>query len=128
MRGLVDHRQQRIDDVAGARHEGESPGRQRRDDGHVFRVGADDGARRRAPEVDAAGGLSITEAAMMTARMINITSIKGEVGLMPNPATSTSSPTSPQPQADARGARAHPDGRQHDEKLQNDGEVIFLLL
>src|SRR5262245_57754895 len=39
---------------------------------------------------------SITEAAMMTARMIRITSIGGEVGTTPKPATRTSSPTAPQ--------------------------------
>ena len=38
---------------------------------------------------------SITEAAMITARMISITSIGGEVGLTPNATTSTSSPTAP---------------------------------
>ena len=39
---------------------------------------------------------SITEAAMITARMISITSIGGEVGLTPNATTSTSRPTAPQ--------------------------------
>ena len=39
---------------------------------------------------------SITEAAMITARMISITSIGGEVGFTPNATTSTSSPTAPQ--------------------------------
>src|SRR5262245_38528862 len=38
---------------------------------------------------------SITEAAMMTARMMSITSIGGEVGLTPKPTISTSSPTAP---------------------------------
>ncbi len=38
---------------------------------------------------------SITEAAMITARMISITSIGGEVGVIPNATTSTSSPTAP---------------------------------
>ena len=38
---------------------------------------------------------SITDAAMMTARMISITSIGGEVGLTPNATTSTSRPTAP---------------------------------
>ena len=39
---------------------------------------------------------SITEAAMMTARMISITSTGGEVGFTPNATTRTSSPTAPQ--------------------------------
>jgi len=39
---------------------------------------------------------SITEAAMMTARMMSITSIGGEVGLTPKATTRTSSPTAPQ--------------------------------
>ena len=38
---------------------------------------------------------SITDAAMITARMISITSIGGEVGLTPKPTTSTSRPTAP---------------------------------
>ena len=38
---------------------------------------------------------SITDAAMITARMISITSIGGDVGLTPNAATSTSRPTAP---------------------------------
>ena len=38
---------------------------------------------------------SITDAAMMTARMMSITSIGGDVGLTPKTATSTSSPTAP---------------------------------
>ena len=38
---------------------------------------------------------SITEAAMMTARMISITSTGGEVGVTPNATTRTSSPTAP---------------------------------
>ena len=38
---------------------------------------------------------SITEAAIITARMINITSIGGEVGVMPNATINTSSPTAP---------------------------------
>src|SRR6185436_10131221 len=38
---------------------------------------------------------SITEAAMMTARMMSITSMGGEVGLTPKPTTSTSKPTAP---------------------------------
>src|SRR5664279_5642510 len=38
---------------------------------------------------------SITDAAMITARMISITSIGGDVGLIPNATTSTSSPTAP---------------------------------
>ncbi len=38
---------------------------------------------------------SITDAAMITARMISITSIGGEVGLTPNATTSTSRPTAP---------------------------------
>ena len=38
---------------------------------------------------------SITDAAMITARMISITSIGGEVGATPNTTTSTSSPTAP---------------------------------
>src|SRR4029453_19270852 len=39
---------------------------------------------------------SITEAAMMTARMMSITSIGGEVGVTPKPTTRISSPTAPQ--------------------------------
>src|SRR5262249_35213987 len=39
---------------------------------------------------------SITEAAMMTARMISITSIGGEVGFTPKTATRTRRPTAPQ--------------------------------
>ncbi|OQC05077.1 MAG: hypothetical protein BWX79_02363 [Alphaproteobacteria bacterium ADurb.Bin100] len=38
---------------------------------------------------------SITDAAMMTARMMSMTSIGGDVGLMPKPATSTIRPTAP---------------------------------
>ncbi len=38
---------------------------------------------------------SITLAAMMTARMISITSIGGEVGAMPNATTRISRPTAP---------------------------------
>ena len=38
---------------------------------------------------------SITDAAMMTARMISITSIGGDVGLTPNATISTSRPTAP---------------------------------
>ena len=38
---------------------------------------------------------SITEAAMITARMISITSTGGEVGVTPKPTISTSSPTAP---------------------------------
>ena len=38
---------------------------------------------------------SITEAAMMTARMMSITSIGGEVGLTPKATTRTRSPTAP---------------------------------
>ena len=37
----------------------------------------------------------MTDAAMMTARMISITSIGGEVGVIPNTRTSTSNPTAP---------------------------------
>src|SRR5262245_4127643 len=39
---------------------------------------------------------SITEAAMMTARMMRITSIGGDVGMVPKTATRISSPTAPQ--------------------------------
>jgi len=39
---------------------------------------------------------SITDAAMITARMISITSIGGEVGVTPKPTISTRSPTAPQ--------------------------------
>jgi hypothetical protein len=39
---------------------------------------------------------SITEAAMMTARMMSMTSIGGEVGFTPNATMSTSRPTAPQ--------------------------------
>ena len=38
---------------------------------------------------------SMTEAAMITARMISITSTGGDVGSTPKTATSTSSPTAP---------------------------------
>ena len=64
---------------------------------------------------------SITDAAMMTARMISITSIGGDVGLTPNATTSTSRPTAPhRPRPTPRVARAHPDRGEHDDELQND--------
>jgi len=37
----------------------------------------------------------MTEAAMITARMMSMTSIGGDVGLTPNPTINTSSPTAP---------------------------------
>ena len=65
---------------------------------------------------------SITEAAMMTARMISITSTGGEVGLTPNDHQHQQADRAPQAEADAAVARAHPDRGQHDDELQNDGE------
>ncbi len=54
VRDLVDHRQQRIHDVARARGEGESVGHQRRDDRHLLRVLADDALRHAHEEIHAA--------------------------------------------------------------------------
>ena len=67
---------------------------------------------------------SITEAAMMTARMISITSIGGEVGVTPNADhQDQQADRTPQAEADAAEARAHPDRGQHDHELHEDGEV-----
>ena len=64
---------------------------------------------------------SITEAAMMTARMISITSTGGDVGLTPKRRDQhEQADRAPQAEADAGEARAHPDGGEHDDELQND--------
>src|SRR6476646_3177245 len=59
---------------------------------------------------------SITDAAMITARMISITSIGGDVGSTSKTTISTSSQT----QTNARVARSQPDRREHDDELQDD--------
>ena len=66
---------------------------------------------------------SITEAAMMTARMISITSIGGDVGRDPERDDQHQQPDrAPQAEADATESRAHPDRGEHDDELQNDGK------
>ena len=66
---------------------------------------------------------SITEAAMITARMISITSIGGEVGFTPNADHQhQQADRAPQAEADPAVAGAHPDRGEHDDELQNDGK------
>ena len=66
---------------------------------------------------------------MITARMISITSIGGEVGLTPNADDQhQQADRAPQAEADAAVARAHPDRGQHDDELQNDGQCHDSLL
>ena len=64
---------------------------------------------------------SITDAAMMTARMISITSTGGDVGLIAErDDQDQQADGAPQPKPHAGEARAHPDRSQHDDELQYD--------
>ena len=60
---------------------------------------------------------------MMTARMIRMTSIGGDVGIDPEDDDEDQQPDrAPEAEADAARARAHPDGGEHDHELQHDGD------
>ncbi len=64
---------------------------------------------------------SITEAAMMTARMISMTSIGRRGGIHPEGDDEDQQPhRAPEAEADAARARTHPDGGEHDHELQRD--------
>ena len=54
MRHFVDYRQQRVDDVSGAGGEGEAGGDERRDDGNLLWILADNSLRSADEEVDPA--------------------------------------------------------------------------
>ena len=55
MRHFVNHRQERINDVAGSREKGKYPDNERRNDGHIARIATNYFFRKTHHEIDTTG-------------------------------------------------------------------------
>ena len=120
MRRLVDHREERIDDMAGPGDEREAPGRERGDERHLLRVGADHPCRDADEDFRPPGRLE--HRCGGDDREDNQEDIdRWRRGDNAEAGREHKQPhRSPQAQADAAGARPDPDRHGDDEELEHD--------